>query len=543
MKNVLLPLLITLFVVSCNSQQKTKIIDYPIIGSSNTNSMEIYRIETTDTALILHTEVYNSPGYWIRLSSQSYLKGETSGKIYKLTGSPDFELDKEIYMPESGNKTATLLFEPVDDMDKIISYYEQESGDGFCFRNIHLTKPKEKSGIACVIEGETVDRPYSSRLILARKGTDLRIAPFISIPIRNGKFSYTLHTDINDTYELIFWDEYSRGGWMPAHFLSENGKLNFTFYPMDSKPHVVIHTEAPFNKEIIRMNHLLDSVFDFEHLYAEYDRLSNEDHLYNDTYKQWMKEAQSAKTDHEWDLLYKKRDELTQRGMIYTEEGKALNEQIKLLGEKRKNYILNYIKENIDIVGFHFLNELTYNEKLSMKTPELTPYINIFETFYRSKFPNHPLTDEMNTLIVSNDIQIGSRYINFTAPDLKGNPITLSEKIKGQIALIDLWASWCGPCRRTSISMIPIYEEFKDKGFTIIGIARERDNTTAMEKAIANDKYPWMNLVELNDNGKIWERYGVGNAGGKTFLVDADGIILAIHPTAEEVKAILLQKL
>ena len=52
------------------------------------------------------------------------------------------------------------------------------------------------------------------------------------------------------------------------------------------------------------------------------------------------------------------------------------------------------------------------------------------------------------------------------------------------------------------------------------------------------DGYPWINLIELNDRNKIWEMYGVGNAGGSTFLVDADGTILAIHPTAKEVEEI-----
>ncbi|UVQ73515.1 hypothetical protein NXY30_21220 [Bacteroides faecis] len=43
----------------------------------------------------------------------------------------------------------------------------------------------------------------------------------------------------------------------------------------------------------------------------------------------------------------------------------------------------------------------------------------------------------------------------------------------------------------------------------------------------------------MNDAGKIWEKYGIGNAGGGTFLVDKEGKILLIQPTAEEVKACL----
>ena len=91
--------------------------------------------------------------------------------------------------------------------------------------------------------------------------------------------------------------------------------------------------------------------------------------------------------------------------------------------------------------------------------------------------------------------------------------------------------------------MITVYEAFKDNGFVIVGIARENNNTDAMKQAIKQDKYPWLNLVELNDEGHIWEMYGAGNSGGCTYLVDLDGKILAIHPTAEEVTKILKEKL
>jgi ABC-type sulfate transport system substrate-binding protein len=86
--------------------------------------------------------------------------------------------------------------------------------------------------------------------------------------------------------------------------------------------------------------------------------------------------------------------------------------------------------------------------------------------------------------------------------------------------------------------MIPVYEEYKDKGFTVVGIARERELTAAVNAA-KKDNYPWLNLIEIEDAGKLWEKYGLGNSGGGSFLVDKGGTILAIAPSAEEVKTIL----
>ena len=90
--------------------------------------------------------------------------------------------------------------------------------------------------------------------------------------------------------------------------------------------------------------------------------------------------------------------------------------------------------------------------------------------------------------------------------------------------------------------MIPIYNAYKERGFTIVGVARENKRED-MQQAIAKDGYPWLNLLELSDENNIWSKYGVNYAGGITVLVDCDGTILDIIPTADEVVRILKEKL
>ena len=141
------------------------------------------------------------------------------------------------------------------------------------------------------------------------------------------------------------------------------------------------------------------------------------------------------------------------------------------------------------------------------------------------------------------NIRPGGHYVDFEAPDLEGCKVKLSDVIKGKVAIIDLWASWCMPCRAKAKAMIPLYEKYKDRGFKIVGVAREFKNTDRMKQAIKQDGYPWLQLVELDDSYQIWTRYMLGNAGGGVFVVDRDGKILAVNPKPGEVQKILEKKL
>ena len=86
--------------------------------------------------------------------------------------------------------------------------------------------------------------------------------------------------------------------------------------------------------------------------------------------------------------------------------------------------------------------------------------------------------------------------------------------------------------------MIPVYEKYKDKGFTVVAIAREQ-KADAMQKAMERDGYPWPSLLELNDENGVWRKNGAGNAGGAMYLIDRDGTILSTSTDAEELEPLI----
>lgn len=295
-----------------------------------------------------------------------------------------------------------------------------------------------------------------------------------------------------------------------------------------------IYSDSPLTKELLRFKRETDELF-FNSLRDEREKMEEENKI-------WAPEAAALKAESEKTQDEERRKEIFQRmhqldaeDKVYTEEFKALQKKSREVNSKYRAYEREYILSKPTMVGLYLLMQQIMRMRDSEEGSDV---IHIYKTKYADQFADNPMTDYVKLWIASREIKVGGKFIDFTAPDLEGLHHTLSKEIEGKVALIDLWASWCGPCRRFSISMIPVYEAYKDKGFTIVGVARER-RAEDMKTAIAKDKYPWLNLIELNDAGKIWEKYGVGNAGGGTFLVDKEGKILLIQPTAEEVKACL----
>ena len=518
------------------SFSQIRVINNPEFESAdNEFFLGINSISIGDEETILYCNTYNLPNYWVKISSQSFLRGQ-SGKIYKFIRLEGMEVDTKVFMPESGTMSCVLYFEALDKNEQSFDYIENlDEEDVSNFYGIKTYASKSNAPVQCLIKGEVIDRPNSNRLQLIKKGGDERVDG-VYIPIRDSKFEYQLNVDIEEAYELSFVDERISGSWRPTTFFAENGTISMKLYPEDRFFDNKIEG-GRLNDEYVAYKKLQRTVGESEEFEKEWEILRKNDGLNSPAAKEIGKQLSVTKDNSVRDSLYRCLDILEELNEHLTEEGKALFKKNDELNQKRRKWELEYLKNNTSLVSYFIIVDILSQIKHNPLGPD--SYIEFYNTVYKNLYPEHPYTQKIENYIKSvANIKIGGKYIDFTAPDFEGNMITLSEQIKGKVALIDLWASWCGPCRRSSISMIPVYEEYKDKGFTVVGIAREAQLSSAVGAA-KKDGYPWLNLVELNDKNKIWEKYGAGNSGGSTFLVDRDGTILAIHPTDKEVRDIL----
>ncbi len=136
---------------------------------------------------------------------------------------------------------------------------------------------------------------------------------------------------------------------------------------------------------------------------------------------------------------------------------------------------------------------------------------------------------------LDNLIPVGAEAPDFSQATPDGRTISLSS-LRGKVVLIDFWASWCKPCRIEMPNVKRVYDQYRNKGFEILGVSLDRDKG-AWTGAIAQDGLPWKHVSDLQFwNNAAAQQYGVSSIP-YTVLVDKDGKILGKNlrgPALEE---------
>jgi len=144
---------------------------------------------------------------------------------------------------------------------------------------------------------------------------------------------------------------------------------------------------------------------------------------------------------------------------------------------------------------------------------------------HTSEFGKTEVAKRLNRLVPPPPPTIGQVVPDIEALDKDGNLFKLSE-LRGQVVLIDFWASWCGPCRRESPNVVANYQKYKEEGFTVLSISADKDRNKWI-KAIDHDNYTWNNHLLSADNGYVVQRDYNVRGYPTMFLVGKDGTLLA----------------
>lgn len=408
--------------------------------------------------------------------------------------------------------------------------------DNAVVKNLHTIKSSEN--IQCKLKGKLTNGTSSYLMLVTEKDNPFQSG--IKIPVVDGRFEYDLKTSFSEKYTLILGEELENGAFRPIIFFAEKGEVDFNLYAGEE-----------FDKKTISGGELTDKmiaykieqkkIFDpIEKPFSqEIDSLWDSKNYFSEAINAIMEKIKGYEKNVELNELYGVRDELLATEKGYSSRAWFLKNKMDSIQKLKFDWEAKYIKANQDIFSYSLLLYNVRWYKQNQKTTDLNVLSNL-ATIYSKKFPLHPYTKQMNTILEGiKTATVGGMYIDFSAPNIGGKIVRASDIVAGKVALLDMWASWCGPCRVTSKSYIPIYEKYKDKGFVILGVGNEFKNTNAFKKALEKDKYPWMNLIELENANRIWDKYNISNSGGSTFLINTKGIIVAVNPTAEELDKLL----
>jgi peroxiredoxin len=112
----------------------------------------------------------------------------------------------------------------------------------------------------------------------------------------------------------------------------------------------------------------------------------------------------------------------------------------------------------------------------------------------------------------------------FVLDDASGKPVRLSD-FKGEVVLLNFWATWCGGCQIEIPWFIEFDQNYKDRGFVVIGVSMDDDSWTSVRPYLKEKK---VNYPIVIGNDDLRKRYGLSSMP-MTLIIDRSGHIASTH--------------
>jgi peroxiredoxin len=211
--------------------------------------------------------------------------------------------------------------------------------------------------------------------------------------------------------------------------------------------------------------------------------------------------------------------ESTQKGDVAAQQ--AIQQEYQGLNARYINGIKNFVKtHNTSAVSGYVIYSDFANPAIPLDDVEQA-LASLDPSIKESKFvklATKRVEDKRGTTV-------GYKATDFTQTTPDGKKVSLSD-FKGKYVLVDFWASWCRPCRMENPNVVAAYNQFKDKGFTVLGVSMD-SNRGPWLQAIEQDQLTWTHVSDLkgwgNEVGKLYNVTGIP----QNFLIDRDGKIIA----------------
>jgi thiol-disulfide isomerase/thioredoxin len=217
---------------------------------------------------------------------------------------------------------------------------------------------------------------------------------------------------------------------------------------------------------------------------------------------------------------------------------------------------LQYLKKKNQAMRIQFLNDnpATFTSLLVLQSLFLILPISESETKFYALTEEQKNSNTGKALILkiesNKSTATGKPVIPFAQIGIDGTMVDVNA-YKGKVVLIDFWGSWCVPCRISHPALKELYDQYKSKGFEIIGISNEIANSNrdkkkqdiAWRKAVKEDGLSWPQILYDPAIKDIVKEYDINGYPTK-FLVDQNGkFVMRILGNSERLHAELAAKL
>ena len=234
---------------------------------------------------------------------------------------------------------------------------------------------------------------------------------------------------------------------------------------------------TPMNDEMCRIAHEQDSVF----AYVAQKR--------SEIYAQYADEKQA--------------DEAMQQ--VLAEVKARLATRCKALFEAHNNDALG-----LCLMSSVFMDELDTDAKLQL--------ISTFGPWLKPR-----VAETTKQLEALKNTAEGMPFTDIKGKDAEGNPVALSDFVgKGNYVLLDMWASWCGPCKGEIPNLLKLHNQYKDRGLTVLGLF-VWDEDENLKIAMKEEGIVWPQIIDTEKAAQ--NLYGVSGIP-HIILFAPDGMIL-----------------
>lgn len=617
---------LSLFLAGCTGKG---VVENPAFDVRNTNTLEVEKVTLTDTATVVDVKAYYTPNFWIQIAREARL--EADGQSYAIRSGEGITLSEKYWMPDSGEATFRLIFEPLPKGTKRVDFIEGEPDDYFKIWGIRLdgSRPESELPPAQIPEMTTLEEPVLKAGSATLKGKFLGYRVGMAKSIRIWTFNYL--TSSPEEYNVEVQNDGSFSLSLPLLHVSNivlmgnNAGVDFYMRPGEETlleinlPEICreaskTQQDAPslgakyrFSGACADLNNILananmqahftiepQSREEYEQMMKDISTMTLDEYkaYWTNRYNKAMAKLDSLSLNKVHRQLVTMRfnhelfDNLAKYGIIdyaYREVNKIPRDSVlpnrpdivapRSYFEFVPRLLPNdayFLYDGVFCYAFPHLRYLNFTGKervwkVGMELPDNTTGLAalygtdegiLFDLLaaQRLAFPIsefHPLTsnqlqeveklnpvlrdvvldmnEQLKAKIEANKKKSGYQVDRVNIADIPADEVfhAITSAYRGKVLFIDVWATWCGPCKDAMKQTEPVKKEYAGKDVVFIYLAGDNSLEETWKQMIPDIKGEHYRLSEAQ-----WDAVGkqLGVNGVPSYvLVDKEGTIKHFH--------------